>query len=297
MTLAEMRYADTDRIAALSEETGHDLTSAAQRAVAFLAREDAFTGYHQDIAGLIEEADALSTVAAASAVGDRLTGITEGLATVTDVVAGLDIGDATVRTSILERIAEVLGGANRARATLDARRRELLSREGGPSSPPSSRCWGRRSPGAGRRGLPESCDEQLARLLLQLENLESRFAESDDFLTGLAERRTEVYEAFSARKQTLQDARARRAERLADSAARVLETVARRLATLADLDAVHTYFASDPMVTKVRRTADELRELGDPVRAEELDGRLKAARQEAGGRCGTAASCTRTAAR
>ncbi|MFE7116595.1 AAA family ATPase, partial [Streptomyces sp. NPDC057654] len=129
---------------------------------------------------------------------------------------------------------------------------------------------------------PEACEEQLARLLLQLENLEARFAESDDFLTELSAKRTDVYEAFSSRKQTLQDARARHAERLADSANRVLETIQRRAATLADLDAVNTYFASDPMVAKVRRTADELRELGDGVRADELDGRLKAARQEAG---------------
>ncbi|MGW7416368.1 AAA family ATPase, partial [Streptomyces sp. NPDC054863] len=45
---------------------------------------------------------------------------------------------------------------------------------------------------------------------------------------------------------------------------------------------VHTYFASDPMAEKVRRTAADLRELGDQVRADELEGRLKAARQEAG---------------
>ena len=36
------------------------------------------------------------------------------------------------------------------------------------------------------------------------------------------------------------------------------------------------------MVAKVRGVADQLRALGDPVRAEELDGRLKAARQDAG---------------
>lgn len=60
-----------------------------------------------------------------------------------------------------------------------------------------------------------------------------------------------------------------------------METIARRCATLADADAVSTYFASDPMPAKVRRTAEELRALGDSVRAEELDGRLKSARQEA----------------
>ncbi|MFD8600569.1 DNA repair ATPase [Streptomyces sp. TSRI0445] len=282
-TVGEMRYADVERIAELSDRTEDDIASAAQRAVSFLAREDAFDGYHADIAGLVADAGALETVRDASAVTDRLAVMTEGLATVTEVVAGLDIGDATVRTSILERIAEVLGGANRARATLDARRRELLSKEGRAEFAAEFALLGQAVTGAlAAADSPETCDDQLARLLLQLENLESRFAEFDDFLAELAERRTEVYEAFSARKQTLQDERARRAERLAGSADRVLETIARRVASLDDLDAVHTYFASDPMVAKIRRTADELRELGDPVRAEELDGRLKASRQEAG---------------
>ncbi|MEV5157090.1 DNA repair ATPase [Streptomyces sp. NPDC053728] len=282
-TLAEMRYADTGRIAALTEETARDLESAAQRAVAFLAGAEAFAGYHEDLARITADAAGLETVADASAAGDRLTEITDGLGTVTDVVAGLDMGDATVRTSVLERIAEVMGGANRARATLDARRKELVSHEGRAEFAAEFALLGQAVTGAlASADSPEACDEQLARVLLQLENLESRFAESDDFLARLGERRTEVYEAFSGRKQTLQDARARRAERLAGSAARVLETVARRVAGLEDLDAVHTYFASDPMVAKVRRTADELRVLGDPVRAEELDGRLKAARQEAG---------------
>ncbi|MFF2700232.1 DNA repair ATPase [Streptomyces cyaneofuscatus] len=282
-TVGEMRYADVERIAELSARTGDDIDSAAQRAVSFLARDDAFDGYHEEIAGLVADAGALATVRDASAVTDRLAAMTDGLATVTDVVAGLEIGDATVRTSILERIAEVLGGANRARATLEARRRELLSKEGRAEFAAEFALLGQAVTGAlAAADSPEACDDQLARLLLQLENLESRFAEFDDFLAELAERRSEVHDAFSARKQTLQDERARRAERLAGSAQRVLETIGRRVAALDDLDAVHTYFASDPMVAKVRRTADELRDLGDPVRAEELDGRLKAARQEAG---------------
>lgn len=281
--LAEMRYADTERIAELTATTAEDIEAAARRAVAFLARDDAFAGYHEDIARLTEEAAGIAAVTDAAALGDRLAAMTDGLSTVTDVVAGLDIGDGVVRTSILERIAEVLGAVNRARATLDARRRALADHEGRAEFAAESALLGQAVTAAlAAAGTPESCDEQLARLLLQLENLEARFAEYDDFLAELGERRTEVYEAFSARKQGLQDELARRTERLADSAARVLETVARRGAALPDADAVHTYFASDPMVAKIRRTAEELRALGDTVRAEELDGQLLAARQEAG---------------
>ncbi|MEU9097667.1 DNA repair ATPase [Streptomyces sp. NPDC048361] len=282
VTLKELRYADTGRIDELAAEVTADIGTFAQRAVVFLAREDAFAGYHDDIAELAARAEGIGTVAEAAPVTARLDERTEGLRTVTEVVAGLDVGDATVRTSILERIADVLGGVNRARAALDARTRELRDHEGAAELAAEMGLLGQSVTAAlAGADTPERCDDQLAGLLLRLEDLESRFAHSDAALAEIGTRRTEVYEAFSARKQTVQDARARHAERLADSAGRVLETIARRLTALPDLDAVNTYFASDPMVAKVRRTAGELRELGDRVRAEELEGRVKAARQEA----------------
>ncbi|WP_051844242.1 DNA repair ATPase [Streptomyces sp. NRRL S-813] len=282
LTLKEMRYADTARIDELAARAEADLAAFGKRAVAHLAREDAFAEHHRDVERLVANAESIASVAEAGPVAARLDELTEALRAVTEVVAGLDIADATVRTSVLERIAEVLGGVNRARALLDARRRELGEREGRAEFAAEFALLGQAVTGAlAAADTPDACDEQLAGALVRLENLESRFAEFDDFLGELAARRTEVHDAFSARKQALLDARARRAEQLAGAAARILETVARRAATLADAEAVSTYFASDPMVAKVRRSAEELRELGDPVRAEELDGRLKAARQEA----------------
>jgi len=282
LTLKEMRYADLARIDESAAGAEAELGAFGQRAVVFLAGEDAFAGHHEVIGELIAEAGALRTVAESAPVAARLDELTDGLRTVTEVIAGLDIGDATVRTSILERIAEVLGGVNRARATLDARRRELQDREGRAEFAAEFALLGQSVSGAlADAATPETCDAQLARLLVQLENLEARFTDFDDFLAELTGRRAEIYETFSARKQTLADERARRAEQLADSAVRVLETVGRRAAMLADADAVSTYFASDLMVTKVRRTVGQLRDLGDRMRAEELTGRLAAAREEA----------------
>ncbi|MFI0266537.1 DNA repair ATPase [Streptomyces luteogriseus] len=282
LTLKDMRYADTARIDELAADTESDLAAVGRRAVAHLAREDAFADHHAQVERLVADAEAVATVAEAAPIAARTDELTDELRTVTEVVAGLDIADATVRTAILERVAEVLGGVNRARAALDGRRRELLDREGRAEFSAELALLGQSVTGAlTAADSPEACDEQLARLLVQVENLESRFAEFDHFLTTLADKRDEIHEAFSARKQTLADARARRAERLADSATRILRTVARRAAAQPDTDAVAAYFTSDPMPAKVRRIADELRGLGDQVRAEELDGRLKAARQEA----------------
>ncbi|MEU0564048.1 DNA repair ATPase [Nonomuraea sp. NPDC005983] len=283
VTLREVRYLDLARLDALAEELAAELVSAGGRAVAFLEGEDAFTGYHEAVERLAAEAAAISTVAGAEPVTERLATQAEGLEVVTEVVGSLDIADATVRTRILERIAEVLGGVNRARALLEGRRKELLGAEGRAAFAAEFALLGQAVTGAlAVADTPNRCDEQLGRLMLRLEDLESRFGEFDDFASQLAAERDDVYEAFSARKQTQLDALARRADRIFASAERVLGSVARRTSTLGSLDEVNTYFATDPMVTRLHAVAAELRELGDQVRAEELEGRVKAAQQEAG---------------
>ncbi|MFI0923949.1 DNA repair ATPase [Streptomyces sp. NPDC021012] len=283
VTLRDLRYADTARIDALAADVEADTASAARRAVAFLRGEDAFAPHHAEAERLAAEAGTPATVVETVPVGERIDARTHELHTLSEVIGGLDIGDATVRASILARIADVLGALNRARALLAARRAELLDQEGRTEFAAELALLGQAVTGAlAAADTPDRCEEQFGRILLQLENLESRFAAHDGFLADIAGRRTEIHDAFTARGQSLRDDRARRAERLAASADRVLETIARRAASLSDPDEVHTWFASDPLVTRIRRTATELRELDDQVRAEELESRLAAARQEAG---------------
>lgn len=283
VSLRELRYVDSDRLDALDATLGEALAESGRRAVEFLSREDAFDSAYREVDLLIEQAGAIGSVADARPVTERLDERAEGLQVVTQIVSSLDVGDAVVRTQILERISEVLAGVNRARAAVAARREELMSAEGRAEFAAEFGLLGQAVTGAlAVADTPDACDEELGKLLLQLENLETRFSEFDEFLGELSAKREDVYEVFSARKQTLLDERSRRADRLAESADRILGSVSRRVAGLATVDEVNTYFASDPMVAKLRSLATDLRELGDPVRAEEIEGRIKASRQEAG---------------
>ncbi|WP_316043328.1 AAA family ATPase [Actinomadura sp. CNU-125] len=282
-SLRELRYADAARIDGLAESASGGLRETGRGAVGFLRQEDAFTGYHAEVERIAGEARGIATAAEAAPLADLLAAQHEGLDVVTEVVGDLDVTDATARTAILERVGEVLGALNRARAVLDGRRRELLAREGRAAFAAELALLDQTIASAlAAATTPEGCDDRLGRLLLRLETLQARFADLDDFLAELETKRAEVYEAFSSRKQTLLDERARRTDRLVSSADRILAGVRRRAATLASPDEVNAYFAADAMVARVRAIVDELRELDDTVRAEELEGRVKAARQEAG---------------
>jgi len=281
--LREVRYVDLTAVDALATELTDELAAAGRRAVEFLRGEGAFDSYEQQAQQLTVDAESIASVAEAAPLAERLDQQSDGLAVVTEVLTSLEIEDANVRTELLGRIGTVLGSINRARATLDARRRELLATEGRAQFAAEFALLGQAVTGAlAVADSPEACDEQLAKLMAQIEGLESRFGHFDEFLGSLAEKREDVYEAFSARKQALLDDRQRRANRLAQSADRILGSVQRRATTLATLEDVNTYFATDPMVGTLRGLIGELRTLGDAIRAEELERRLATARQEAG---------------
>ena len=282
MTLRERRYVDHGAIDELEERVVETFEELSGATVEFLLGGEALKPYHREIDELVEKVEEVKKTSDARPIRERLDQISDGLELLTDVVGGLDIDDPTQRTAILEEISEVLAALNRSRAVAEAKRKELLSVEGRAEFGAQFQLLSQSVSGAlAMADTPEKCDEQLSKLLLQLEELESRFGEFDDFLEQLATKREDVYEALSSKKQSLVDERQRRAERMMGAAERILDGIQRRASGLKDLDALNTYFVSDAMVSKIRDLGRDLREIGDTVKADELDSRLKSAREEA----------------
>ncbi|MGA5703967.1 DNA repair ATPase [Peterkaempfera bronchialis] len=280
--LRELHRVDLDRVAALEAALDGELDAAAGRALDFLAGEGAFAPALAAAGQLTAEAREAATDAEAARTAERIAARADGLELVTEVVGGLEAADATVRTAVLERIGEAVGALGAARAVLDARRRELREAEGRAAFEAEFALLAQSATGAlAASTTPERCEEQLGRLLLRLEGLETRFADSDGLPERLEAKREEVQGAFAARRQALLDERARSADRRMAAGERILAGVRRRAAGLGSPEELSTYFTTDQAVARVRAAAEELRALGDPVRAQELTGRLDAARQEA----------------
>ncbi|MFJ9697074.1 DNA repair ATPase [Kitasatospora sp. NPDC101183] len=281
--LRELPRVDGARVDALAEELVAGLAEAAGRAVGQLAEPGAFEPHRERAAELASWCADIATAAEAAPLFERLGEQSEALQTVSELVGTLDLADATTRTAILDRLADVLGLLNRARAALTVRRRELRTREAADEFAAETALLAQAVTAAlAAADTPEACDDRLGRLLLRVEQLETRFADADPtFGEQLTERRTGIHDALTARRQHLLEERARRADRLAESAGRILDTLHRRLAALATAEEIDAAFAADPTAVKLRELADQLTELGDRVRAEELAGRLRAARSRA----------------
>ena len=198
------------------------------------------------------------------------------------LMASLKIDDATQRTAIVESISEVYARLNQAKARAEQRRKGLGSAETVAQFGAQFKLFGQGITNALALAQdPEKCDEQLSRLLVQLEELESQFGDQEQFLSDILGKREELLETFEAHKQSLLDERQRRAQGVLDAAQRILDSLVRRTARLTQMEELNAFFAADPLILKLREMAERLRELKDSVKADDVEARLKAARDQA----------------
>ncbi|WP_374325274.1 DNA repair ATPase [Azonexus sp.] len=281
-TLKELRYADLPRIEAMDQALADEQHRVGQRAMQFLAAADAFAGQRQLLDGLAARIPQAASAQALEQILGELDSIAAGLDLLSEQLGGLPGGDAVLRTDILDRISALYAETNRLRAEARNRRRNLGSAEAAAEFGAQFKLFGQTVESALEfADTPEKCDEALTRLLARLEELEGRFAEQDNFLADIASQREAVYEALSARRQSLLDARQRRVRSLNEAGARILDGIPRRVAKFQEIAEVHAYFAADPLIGKLQKLVDDLRALGDGVAADDLDTRIKTARDQA----------------
>ncbi|HSN98994.1 MAG TPA: DNA repair ATPase [Candidatus Nanopelagicales bacterium] len=281
ITLRELKYMDLGRVDALEGEVVTRFEEVSRAASTFLLGDQAFKPLTSRLGELVGQIEGVKKSNELSPFKADLDGVNEGLSLLSEIVAGLQVEDPTARTRILEGVSEVYAQLNRARAILNARTRDLRGSEGRAEFGAQFKLFGQSVASAvAACDTPERCDAELSKLLVQLEELEGRFGEFDEFLAELAAKREEVNDAIGARRQQLVDERQRRVQNLLGAADRILQGVTRRSRSFANADELNTYFATDPMVAKVRDLAGELGKLGDTVKSDEVESRLKSARQD-----------------
>ena len=280
--LKDLRYIDLARVGAMDAELLAQQQHVGERAMQFLATDTAFDGYQKQLATLAQTLPEASTSPQLQDALKTLDTQASGLDVLTEQLGNLPGGDAVVRTAILDRISTLYTDVNRLRADARRRRQSLGTLEATAEFGAQFKLFGQAVENALEfADSPSKCDDALTRLLAQLEELEGRFAEQETFLGDIALKRESVVDALSERRQSLVDAQQRRASALVDAASRILDGVARRVAQITDVPQVHSYFAADPLISKLRSLVEDLRSLGAAVAADDLDTRLKTARDQA----------------
>ncbi|HEX7862378.1 MAG TPA: DNA repair ATPase [Verrucomicrobiae bacterium] len=282
IALRELRYVDLPAVEALEKEAAEHVANLSQLCVEFLLKPEALQPYQNKSAELHTAINAVTKVAEANKVEEQIVAAGNELQMLIDVVTNLKIEDTTVTTSIVERISGVYATLNQARALLRQRRKELLGTEATAEFASQVKLL--------EQGLlnyldlcdtPEKCGEYQTKLMVQVEELEGKFADFEDFVVQLSDKRNDIVSAFESRKVSLIEARHKRANALLTAADRILKGIQHRLASFKTVAEINGYYASDLMVEKIRSVVGQLGDLGDSGKAGDIQSRLKSIREEA----------------
>ncbi|MFN3579335.1 MAG: DNA repair ATPase [Pseudomonas sp.] len=282
LTIRDYRYIDVERIDAMEAELLEEQERVAAATAEFLASEAALEPFVEALQAADSQAQEAVSVAQLAEPLKAFEEMAANLDMLSGLMASLHIEDATQRTQIVESISEVYARLNQAKARAEQRRRGLGSAEQVAQFGAQFRLFSQGITNALAQARdPERCDEQLSRLLVQLEELESQFGDHEEFLGDILAKREELLETFETHRQALLDERQRRAQGLLDAALRIIDSLARRTARFNTAEEMNAFFAADPLILKLRELADRLRELQDNVKADDVESRLKNARDQA----------------
>ncbi|NJM38378.1 MAG: hypothetical protein HC845_11250 [Akkermansiaceae bacterium] len=281
IALREVRYTDAAEIDAMDLAVAEGVDKLSEKCVAFLLKPEALDPYRKQIAEQQARVSALAKVTEAEEVETALAKSSSELEMLTAIVSGLKIKDATETTRIIEGISTLFAQLNQVRSVLRNRRNELAKTEGAAQFQAQLSLLSQSVLNYLEVATtPEKCDESLTRVMVQIEEMETRFSDFDEYAAELITKREEAQNAFESRRQNLTDTLNRRCQSLSQSAERILSSVRNRLAAFAKPEEVHSWLAGDAMVAKLRDLIAELRKLGDSVSADELQTRLKTVQQD-----------------
>ena len=282
ITLKDVRYVDLAQVEEIEKTVITQIDELSNASVAFLLKPEALEPYRQQAAKQLGAVDTVGKVAEGKKIEKAVSEASGELEMLIEIVNSLKIEDATETTRIIDGITTVYSTLNQVKAALKKRIQSLVASEGAARFAAQLKLLSQSA--ASYLDLcdtPAKCEDYLNRISVQIEELEGTFADFEEYAVQLSERRTELYEAFEQRKVALTEQRNRKANALMTAAERVLKVIGNRLAGFKTIEEINTYMASDLMIGKVRETVDKLLALDDSVKADDLQGRLKSAQQEA----------------
>ncbi|MEM9446494.1 MAG: DNA repair ATPase [Verrucomicrobiota bacterium] len=281
ISLKELRYMNLERVNEMESALAEDTQKLSEDCVKFLLKPKALNTYRQQAEDHQNKVLDTSTVMEIKDLEDRIDHLGSGLEMLIDVVSNLKIEDSTETTKIIDNISTIYSSINQTRAELKKRKSELGSTEAKAQFGSQLKLIGQTVVNyLDLCDSSEKCDAYLTKLMIQLEELEGQFAEYDEFIPDISEKRDEIYNAFESKKLNLVEAKNRRAQALMSSAERIFNGIRNRVKNIETVNEINAYMAADLMVEKIRNIVQELHQLEDSVKADDIQGRLKTIKED-----------------
>jgi hypothetical protein len=276
ISVKEQRYIDLLKVEAMENEIIEVKDSVNQVLLNVLQYENSFDDYFNRIIKIENELNETEKVVEIEPLEENAEEINNDIDLINNEVNEIEVKDATVITKILDTVSEVFAKLNQLKSKIKNKKKSFLSTEAKAEFASQFKLLSQSvSSSISKADSPDKCDEELSRLMGQIESLESKFSDFDDYLTDIYEKREEVCGIFESHKQQLVNEVQKRTSNIEKAATITLNSVTKKAEAFDEIDKINSYFASDTMILKLYTMIKDIRKLGDVVKADDIESRLK----------------------
>ncbi|TCI90026.1 DNA repair ATPase [Tenacibaculum sp. M341] len=282
ISLHDVRYIQKTHLDALEAQVAEQNNLISKRCVQFLLNDKALAPYHARVTEKEKELPEIKKVIDAKALEKEVNQITADLEMLIDIVSNLEIEDTSQSTKIIDNISLIFATLNQQKAGIKNKIKSLGSTEAKADFIAQLKLIDQSIINyIDMATTPEKCDEFLTKTSIQLEELEGKFADFEEFIGQIIEKREEIHSAFDTRKNNLIEKRNKKAVALQTASERILKGAAKKAQSFNTIEDINGYFAADLMINKVRDIISQLKELDDAGKAEAIETQLKVAKEDA----------------
>ena len=278
----QIKYIDVAVLEGYQEKLGKTNETLSAKTIDFLLQEQALVPYEQKVLDQKANVQGVTKVIDANVIDESCTSISGELELLIDILNSLKIDDTTQATKIIAKISVIFASLNEVLAQLKRKIDALRTNESIAEFHAQLTLLDQSIINfLELSNSPEKCEEYHSKVSVQVEELESKFADFDEFILKIADKREEVSKAFDTRKTQLVEQINRRTNALEQIGIRILKNIENKSASFKTKEEILAFFSADLMVDKVRQLIIELRDLGDVSKADNLENSVKTSQEDA----------------
>lgn len=280
--IKNVKYIDLLKVETIQTKVTAINEQLSAKTIAYLLRDEALISYEKKVEEQKYKVAEITKAFDAKVIEEANTDISAELELLIDILNSLKIEDATQTTTIIEKISLIFSSLNEVRAQLTRKLSSLRSNEAVAEFSAQLTLLEQSVTNYLELSTSaEKVDEYYTKIVVQLEEIESKFSEFDDFALKIADKRDEIIKAFNIRREQIVEQINKRTSSLEQIGLRVLKNIENKSKTFSSREDILSFYASDLMVDKIRQLVTELKSLNDVSKAENLENLIKKSQEDA----------------
>ena len=279
--LRSIRYINLERVQELENQLQEVNENLSTKTIEFLLLDEALIPYEEKVAEQKNLVASIEKVFDAKVIEEACLKIASELELLIDILNSLKIEDATQTTKIIEKISVIFASLNEVRAQLTRQTSALKSKEAFAEFSAQITLLEQSVVNFLELSTTaEKTEEYNTKIIVQLEELESKFSDFDDFALKIADKRDEIIKAFNSKREQLVEQTNKRTNSLEQIGLRVLKNIENKSKTFSEKEEILAFYSSDLMIDKMRQIIQELKDFKDVSKAENLENLLKKSQED-----------------